>query len=211
MSSTKPNPEVARISSSDVYESVKSEISEDSLSLRSSPSSVNDPMDVDDALSGGEGTDVVLFANRIPIPRNFEYKTDEYEADQESNVNFDDSATDTSHDEPNVPRNSQSLPRRAPIWVPSRLRDMQLETDEENDAGSEDCGMTSSESFGFTFSPEEEDQEDAETEAMFEANRTDLFVKMMFVSGETAEPSVETTTLIEEITRQQVIEIVSFL
>lgn len=33
--------------------------------------------------------------------------------------------------------------------------------------------------------------------------------KMMFVSGETAEPSPETTTLIEEITRQQVIEIVS--
>lgn len=31
---------------------------------------------------------------------------------------------------------------------------------------------------------------------------------MMFVSGETAEPSVETTTLIEEIVRQQVVEIV---
>lgn len=30
----------------------------------------------------------------------------------------------------------------------------------------------------------------------------------MFVSGETAEPSIETTTLIEEIVRQQVIEIV---
>lgn len=35
--------------------------------------------------------------------------------------------------------------------------------------------------------------------------------KMMFVSGETAEPSIETTTLIEDITRQQVIEIVSLL
>lgn len=33
--------------------------------------------------------------------------------------------------------------------------------------------------------------------------------QMMFVSGETAEPSVETTTLIEEITRQQVIEILT--
>lgn len=32
--------------------------------------------------------------------------------------------------------------------------------------------------------------------------------QMMFVSGETAEPSVETTTLIEEIVRQQVVEIV---
>ncbi|PYH83177.1 TFIID-18kDa-domain-containing protein [Aspergillus uvarum CBS 121591] len=32
---------------------------------------------------------------------------------------------------------------------------------------------------------------------------------MMFVSGETAEPSVETTTLIEEIVRQQVVEILA--
>jgi hypothetical protein len=35
-----------------------------------------------------------------------------------------------------------------------------------------------------------------------------LLPQMMFVSGETAEPSSETTTLIEDITRQQVIEIV---
>jgi hypothetical protein len=35
------------------------------------------------------------------------------------------------------------------------------------------------------------------------------FVQMMFVSGETAEPSTETTTLFEDITRQQVLEIVS--
>ncbi|GKZ48938.1 transcription initiation protein spt3 [Aspergillus brasiliensis] len=33
--------------------------------------------------------------------------------------------------------------------------------------------------------------------------------KMMFVSGETAEPSVETTTLIEDIVRQQVVEILA--
>lgn len=37
--------------------------------------------------------------------------------------------------------------------------------------------------------------------------RTNWF-KMMFVSGETAEPSVETTTVIEDITREQVLEIV---
>ncbi|CAG8922978.1 unnamed protein product [Penicillium salamii] len=37
----------------------------------------------------------------------------------------------------------------------------------------------------------------------------DNVAKMMFVSGETAEPSPETTTLIEEITRQQVIEILT--
>lgn len=32
---------------------------------------------------------------------------------------------------------------------------------------------------------------------------------MMFVSGETGEPSAETTSIIEEIVRQQVVEIVS--
>ena len=32
---------------------------------------------------------------------------------------------------------------------------------------------------------------------------------MMFVSGETAEPSAETTGMIEELVRQQVIEMVS--
>lgn len=34
--------------------------------------------------------------------------------------------------------------------------------------------------------------------------------QMMYVSGETGEPSVETTGIIEDIVRQQVIEIVSF-
>lgn len=38
---------------------------------------------------------------------------------------------------------------------------------------------------------------------------TDISGQMMFVSGETAEPSLETTTLIEEIVRQQVVEMVS--
>jgi len=32
--------------------------------------------------------------------------------------------------------------------------------------------------------------------------------KMMYVSGETGEPSIETTSIIEEIVRQQVVEIV---
>lgn len=36
-----------------------------------------------------------------------------------------------------------------------------------------------------------------------------LMLKMMYVSGETGEPSVETTSIIEDIVRQQVIEIVS--
>ena len=37
----------------------------------------------------------------------------------------------------------------------------------------------------------------------------DTLTKMMYVSGETAEPSAETTGMVEEIVRQQVIEMVS--
>lgn len=37
----------------------------------------------------------------------------------------------------------------------------------------------------------------------------DIITQMMYVSGETAEPSVETTGIIEDIVRQQVIELVS--
>jgi Transcription initiation factor IID, 18kD subunit. len=51
-------------------------------------------------------------------------------------------------------------------------------------------------------------RENYETELMFKWTLTDLIRQMMFVSGETAEPSIESTTLIEDITRQQVIEIV---
>lgn len=55
----------------------------------------------------------------------------------------------------------------------------------------------------------DEPHDDAmETDATFSATLTNLLRQMMFVSGETAEPSVETTTLIEEIVRQQVVEIV---
>lgn len=49
----------------------------------------------------------------------------------------------------------------------------------------------------------------SETEKEFKDKLANLLRQMMFVSGETAEPSVETTTLIEEIVRQQVVEIVS--
>ncbi|KAJ6137478.1 Histone-fold [Penicillium samsonianum] len=48
-----------------------------------------------------------------------------------------------------------------------------------------------------------------EEEKIFGGSFTNENIKMMFVSGETAEPSPETTTLIEEITRQQVIEILT--
>lgn len=38
---------------------------------------------------------------------------------------------------------------------------------------------------------------------------TDIIHQMMFVSGETAEPSIETTGMIEEIVHEQVVEMVS--
>jgi len=38
---------------------------------------------------------------------------------------------------------------------------------------------------------------------------TNMITQMMFVSGETGEPSVETTTIVEEIVREQVVEMVS--
>ena len=56
--------------------------------------------------------------------------------------------------------------------------------------------------------PPEFEEEIDEIGDNFKQALTNLIHQMMFVSDETAEPSVETTTLIEEITRQQVIEIV---
>lgn len=57
----------------------------------------------------------------------------------------------------------------------------------------------------------DEDEKERRQFPTMEAFRVKLragFAQMMFVSGETAEPSQETTTLIEEIVRQQVIEMV---
>ena len=51
--------------------------------------------------------------------------------------------------------------------------------------------------------------EDNETPEEWKERLANFFRQMMFVSGETAEASAETTTLIEEIVRQQVIEMVS--
>lgn len=48
----------------------------------------------------------------------------------------------------------------------------------------------------------------AKTSKKFPDKVTNFIHQMMFVSGETAEPSIETTTLIEDIVRQQVVEIV---
>ncbi|OQE47044.1 hypothetical protein PENCOP_c001G03348 [Penicillium coprophilum] len=56
---------------------------------------------------------------------------------------------------------------------------------------------------------ESQEDHEIEKEKISGGPFTNYSNKMMFVSGETAEPSPETTTLIEEITRQQVIEILS--
>jgi hypothetical protein len=42
----------------------------------------------------------------------------------------------------------------------------------------------------------------------YKAHSADTIIQMMYVSGETAEASAETTGMIEEIVRQQVIEMV---
>ncbi|RAH80676.1 TFIID-18kDa-domain-containing protein [Aspergillus japonicus CBS 114.51] len=59
---------------------------------------------------------------------------------------------------------------------------------------------------GLEYEPEDAD---VESEEQFRDRLTNTWRQMMFVSGETAEPSVETTTLIEEIVRQQVVEILA--
>lgn len=50
-----------------------------------------------------------------------------------------------------------------------------------------------------------------ESEENFKEKLTEWFVQMMFVSGETAEPSADTTGMIEELVKQQVIEMVSLI
>lgn len=52
------------------------------------------------------------------------------------------------------------------------------------------------------------EDEDPETWEDWKHRLTEILQQMMFVSGETAEPSVDTTGMIEEIVRQQVIEMV---
>ena len=50
---------------------------------------------------------------------------------------------------------------------------------------------------------------DDETQFEFKQRLNHYLRQMMFVSGETAEPSAETTWMIEEIVREQVLEMVS--
>ena len=53
------------------------------------------------------------------------------------------------------------------------------------------------------------DADDTETKEEFMQRLIYWLQQMMFVSGETAEPSAETTWMIEEIVREQVVEMVS--
>lgn len=50
--------------------------------------------------------------------------------------------------------------------------------------------------------------DDDGSEAWSESPLSQVLPQMMFVSGETAEPSIETTGMIEDIVRQQVVEMV---
>jgi len=54
------------------------------------------------------------------------------------------------------------------------------------------------------------DDDDFETTDEFKLRLMYWIEQMMFVSGETAEPSVETTWMIEEIVREQVLEMVGY-
>ena len=56
--------------------------------------------------------------------------------------------------------------------------------------------------------PFDEPEEAEETMAVFSVRLMGTLKQMMYVSGETAEPSHETTGMVEEIVRQQVIEMV---
>ncbi|KAI9812270.1 MAG: Transcription initiation protein spt3 [Thelocarpon impressellum] len=56
-----------------------------------------------------------------------------------------------------------------------------------------------------------DDDEDYETPELWKERLTKLLQQMMFVSGETAEVPADTTSMIEEIVRQQVIEMVGSL
>ncbi|KAJ5774810.1 hypothetical protein N7457_009706 [Penicillium paradoxum] len=69
--------------------------------------------------------------------------------------------------------------------------------------------QTDSDASNIESSLDGQEDPEIENESVFEDSIADDDMKMMFVSGETAEPSPETTTLIEEITRQQVIEILT--
>ncbi|KAJ5147069.1 hypothetical protein N7476_001405 [Penicillium atrosanguineum] len=147
----------------------------------------------------------------------------DYKADSESVWDLESSPSKTfarlSNLEHTLSTPSHSSVSTMGSVMPGYVRHLRIETeDETNDSGVECSDVASSESLVPTSVATSEDLEDTETielrenyetELMFKWTLTDLIRQMMFVSGETAEPSIESTTLIEDITRQQVIEILT--
>lgn len=89
--------------------------------------------------------------------------------------------------------------------------DQPTPTDQLTSEDDDDTSLQSSDSENWTkFEGEEtDDDDDDETKENFESRLIYWIAQMMFVSGETAEPSPETTWMIEEIVREQVLEMVS--
>ncbi|KAJ5553772.1 SAGA complex subunit spt3 [Penicillium frequentans] len=92
--------------------------------------------------------------------------------------------------------------------------ELRLNSSEASDADEDQCTNSSPGTIGPSSSSAKENQEaDAESSysdsSIFDEIVDTIRRQMMFVSGETAEPSIESTTLIEDITRQQVLEILS--
>lgn len=226
MSDNESDPRIVRISpedyetgQSDLSQSDSSDLSENARLWVSSFGNMifhNDHSNPEERLEDLEG-------------RIFGHSTDAdvaYEADSESTYDLDSppSMTPPRHLPPlagdDVPSSDDgSLSTVTTAVLSSHVRSLRIEAEDEvNDGEVEDSGMTSSGSFGALSTNNGDDREhqegtqaieDHETEVMFRWTLTNMVRQMMFVSGETAEPSIETTTLIEDITRQQVIEIVS--
>ncbi|KAJ5711261.1 TFIID-18kDa-domain-containing protein [Penicillium malachiteum] len=94
--------------------------------------------------------------------------------------------------------------------------DAENSSDERSIAGAIDPFANNQGTLGYLIdlaSETGEDMKDAEdplkTDKDLKASIINMIRQMMFVSGETAEPSIDTTTLIEDITRQQVLEILT--
>lgn len=79
----------------------------------------------------------------------------------------------------------------------------------EHGSGAFDLPPPSGKSSASSADPEVEGL-DKMSEEDFKKRLTSFTKQMMFVSGETAEPSAETTGMIEELVKQQVIEMVGY-
>ena len=98
-----------------------------------------------------------------------------------------------------------ALPTPGPTPTPS-IASADAEDIEMEDVVLEDVNLEDVNLEGVNL--EVDESEDTETAVHFKARLIHWIRQMMFVSGETAEPSAETTWMIEEIVREQVIEMV---